>query len=215
MIDPGSDDDLDALLGGGRLSGPARDRVFENVVSAVGREPRRRRLPRLALSLAAVAAGMAAVVVLAPHIRSRGEQSLRAKGGEGAVVRLDVECAGGTLESCPHGATLTFGASGGAVSGVLSAYAEPIDHEPGLERIWYFSAEGESPYLDLGGGTNVARRAVRIGSEHVPGRYRIHLFLTPAPVPKAVLLAGRVPGALGRRDLDLRITADVSPSESP
>ena len=112
MIDPGSDDDLDALLGGGRLTGPARDRVFENVASAVGREPTRRRLPRLALGLAAVAAGMAAAVVLAPHIRSRGEQSLRAKGGEGTVVQLDVECGGGTLESCPQGATLTFGSLG-------------------------------------------------------------------------------------------------------
>ena len=101
------------------------------------------------------------------------------------------------------------------MSGVLSAYAEPMRSRTRTERIWYFSAEGESPYLDLGGGTNVARRAVRIGSEHVPGRYRIHLFLTPAPVPKAVLLDGRVPGALARRDLDLRITAGVSPSESP
>jgi hypothetical protein len=213
MIDRRSDDDLDALLGGGRLTGRARDRVFENVVSAVAREPRRRRLPRLAWGLAAVAAGMAAALVLAPGIRSGGGQALRAKGGEAAVVQLDVECAGGTLASCPHGATLTFGASGGPVQGVLSAYAEPTDS--GLERIWYFSAEGESPHLDLGAGTDVARRAVRIGSEHAPGHYRLHLFLTTAPVSKPVLLAGQVPGALARRDLDLRITADPSPSESP
>src|SRR4051812_50127277 len=123
MIDPGSDDDLDALLGGGRLSGPARDRVFENVASAVAREPRRRRLPRLALGLAAVAAGMAAAVVLAPHIRSRGEQSLRAKGGGGGGVELGVGGPGGTLEACPQGATLTFGASGGPGGGALARYA--------------------------------------------------------------------------------------------
>jgi hypothetical protein len=75
----------------------------------------------------------------------------------------------------------------------------------GLERIWYFSAEGDSPRLTLGAGTEVARRAVRVGAEHAAGRYRIHLFLTPAPVTQAVLLAGGARDALATREIDLRV----------
>jgi hypothetical protein len=206
MIDPSSDDDLDALLAGGRLSGPVKDRIFENVANAVAREPRRR-IPRLVLGFAAVAAGVAAVVVivpLAPWVRPRAAQHLRAKGDLApASVQLDVVCAGGTLAACPHGATLTFGASGGPAAGVLSAYAEPLDSR--LERIWYFSAEGESPLLTVGGGTEVARRAVRVGPEHAAGRYRIHLFLTPAPVAQSVLLAGGLRDALASREVEMQV----------
>jgi hypothetical protein len=98
-----------------------------------------------------------------------------------------------------------FGASGAPASGALSAYAEPLD--PGLERIWYFSAEGESPRLTVGGGTGVAARAARIGPEHVPGHYRIHVFLTAAPAAQTALLAGAPHDAIASRELDLRVTA--------
>jgi hypothetical protein len=204
MIDPSNKDDLDALLGGGRLRGPPRDRIFEHVAVEVAREvkPRPR---RLIWAFATIAASAAAVVLLAARLETRTADDLRAKGDQRPVaVQLDVACVGGTLGACPPGATLMFGASGASSSGVLSAYAEPIDR--GLERIWYFSAEGESPQLTVGGAADVARRAVRIGPEHAPGRYRLHVFLTRAPAPRAVLLAGGPRDAIASRELDLRVS---------
>jgi hypothetical protein len=208
MIDPSKDEDLDALLGGGRLTGPARDRVFEKVVAAVDREPRRPARRRL-WAFAVVAAGAAAVLVVAPRIMSPPADGLRAKGDQASpALQLDLACVGGTLAACPQGATLMFGAAGAAGTGVLSAYAEPT--ERGLERIWYFSGEGESPRLTVGSGTAVAQRAVRLGPEHAPGRYRIHAFLTPSPVSRQVLLAGGPRDAIASRELDLRVSAPAA-----
>jgi len=205
VIDPSSDEDLDALLGGGRLSGPARDRIFDKVADEVAREARPRTRRRVwTFSLAA--AGAVAVAVLAPRILTRDDGGLRPKGQPGAVsLQLDVACVGGTLAACPQGATLMFGASGPQGGGVLSAYAEPLD--PGLERIWYFSAEGESPRLTVGDAAGVAQRAVRIGPEHAPGHYRVHVFLTQAPVAQAVLRAGGGPDPIARRVVDLQVRA--------
>jgi hypothetical protein len=201
VTDP-SDDDLDALLAGGRLSGPARDRIFDKVAAEVAQESRPRARRRV-WTVAMVAAGAAAVLIVAPRLMTtRTPDGFRAKGGAPGL-QLDVACTGGTLGACPQGATLTFGAAGAPGSGVLSAYAEPL--EPGHERIWYFSAEGESPLLTVGDGTAVARRAIRVGNEHAPGRYRVHVFLTPTPVSRTVLLAGGPPDALARLTVDLQV----------
>ena len=204
MVDPSSDGDLDALLSGGRLSGPARDRIFDGVAAEVARETRSRVRRRVWATALAGAGAVAAMVVLAPRLTMIGSQPFRAKGGpvQGAT-QLDLVCSGGTLDACPQGATLMFGASGAAATGVLSAYAEPLD--PGVERIWYFSADGESPRLTVGGSTDVAQRAVRIGSEHAPGRYRLHVFLTREPLSQAILLAGNPPAAIAGRELELRV----------
>jgi ferric-dicitrate binding protein FerR (iron transport regulator) len=204
MIDPSNDEDLDALLGGGRLTGPAQDRIFDAAAAAVAREPRpraRRRLWTIALTMA----GAAAALVVVPRIVMRGAE-LRSKGDETpAGPQLGVACIGGTLAACPRGATLMFGASGAPGTGYLAAYAEPVT--PGLERIWYFSAEGESPRLTVGDGTVVAQRAVRVGPEHAPGRYRIHLVLGRAPASQAAVLSGGPPDAIASREIDLRVTA--------
>lgn len=204
MIDPSNDEDLDALLSGGRLSGPARDRIFDSVAAEVGREARSRVRRRVWATVLAGAGAAAALLVLAPRLKTIDSQPFRAKGGESSgAAQLEVVCSGGTLASCPQGATLMFGASGAAGTGVLSAYAEPL--EGNLERIWYFSADGESPRLTIGGSTDVAQRAVRIGSEHAPGRYRLHVFLTREPVSQATLLAGNPPDAIVGRELELRV----------
>jgi hypothetical protein len=206
MIDPSNDRDLDALLGGGRLGGPDRDRIFDHIAAEVAREPRprsRRKVWKVAIVAAGAAAGL---VVLAVREPTRTAESVRAKGDQRpGVVQLGVACIEGTLEACPQGATLTFGASGASEAGVLSAYAEL--RERGAERIWYFSAESETPRLDVRGGTAVAQRAVRIGPEHIPGRYRVHVFLTRAPVSRALLLSGGPPDSIAIREIDLRVVA--------
>ena len=214
MTEPPSDDDLDVLLAGGRLSGPARDRIFDKVAAEVAREARPRAQRRV-WTFAMVAAGAAAVLIVAPRLlTTRAPDGFRAKGGPGAPgLQLDVACIGGTLAACPSGATLTFGAAGAAGSGFLSAYAEPL--ESSHERIWYFSAEGESPLLTVGDGTEVARRAIRVGPEHAAGRYRVHVFLTPAPVSQAVLLAGGPPDAIARLTVDLQVPPDGAPARTP
>jgi len=203
VIDPRNDEDLDALLGDGRLTGPARDRVFDNVAAEVARAPRRR-VRRYAWTFAFGAAGALAVLVVGPRLMTRTTDGLRAKGERApAVPQLDVACIGGTAAACPQGATLMFGASGAPGAGVLSAYAEPLD--PGLERIWYFSAEGESPRLTVAGETGVAQRAVHIGPEHAPGHYRIHAFLTRTPMSQAALLSGGLRDAIASHEIDLHV----------
>jgi hypothetical protein len=205
MIDPANDEDLDALLGGGRLAGPARDRIFDEVADQIAREPRPR--PRRNLwKIAVVAAGAAAGLILVIRPPTRTTDRMRAKGDRTpATVQLDVACIGGTLDACPWGATLMLGASGARGVGVLSAYAEPLVR--GRERVWYFSAEGESPRLDVQGGTGVAQRAVRVGPEHLPGRYRVHVFLTRAPVARALLLSGGPHDSIASREINLRVIA--------
>jgi hypothetical protein len=204
MIDPSNERDLDALLSGGRLSGPARDQIFDTVAAEVAGETRSRARRRVWRAAMAVAGAAAAILVVAPRLMTPDSEGLRAKGAQvGVAAQLDVACIGGTLASCPQGATLVFGASGVAATGVLSAYAEPMGRD--VERIWYFSAEGESPRLTVGGATDVARRAVRIGSEHAPGRYRLHVFLTRGPATQAMLLAGNPPDAIVGRELVLQV----------
>jgi hypothetical protein len=212
MVDPSNDEDLDALLGGGRLSGPARDRIFDKVAAEVAPQPRSRTRPGVWAFALAAAGAAAAVLIVAPRLTTRMQGGLRAKGDDGpgpAALQLDVACIGGTLSACPQGATLMFGASGAPSAGLLSAYAEPL--EPGLERIWYFSADGESPRLSTSGGTEVVQRAVRVGPEHAPGHYRLHVFLTRAPASRAALLAGSAVNAIGSREIDLGVVGAGSP----
>jgi hypothetical protein len=199
-----SDDDLDNLLAQGKLSGAVRDRIFEQVAESAG--ARRRFAPawagRAGVGLGALAAAAAIALVVIPRDHTAPD-ALRAKGPTVPAVTLEASCRGGSLAACPVGATLLFAAEGTA-QGFLAAYAQ---QRPDGERIWYFSADGESPELRPSGGLQPASRAVRIGAEHAPGPYVLHLFLTRAPLSRAALLAGPSPAdVLASREISLTVT---------
>ena len=211
-----SDDEIDALLSEGRLSGAVKDRIFDGALRDAGAKPVessgglawRRRLGVAGLTLAAAAA----VIALVPQLGRHGDDhAFRAKGG-GAALDLDVACvAAGTasLAACPRGAMLVFSIRGArADGGYLAAYAEP---RAGGERVWYFSADGETPPLPAASADQATRpleKAIVIGPEHSPGEYRLMLFVTRVPLAKAALLAGpQGADVVSAREATLRIVA--------
>ena len=190
-----TDDELDMMLAEGRLGGAAKERVFDAVVSRV--QPRRRPFTlRAFLAAGLLAGGAAAALLLVP----RTGNDFSAKGGAGAgAPALEISCAGGSLDACPVGSRLIFGVEG-ATSGYLAAYADPAG---GGERIWYFSADGQSPALAPVAGTQVARKAILLGHEHVLGDYLVHVLVTARPLSRAEL--GQVPAVIAQRQFSLHV----------
>lgn len=219
MLSNGRDEEIDHLLAEGRLAGPTKDRIFDAVIERVGApapsedrgtEGRRPRSWRFWTGGLLVLAGAAAVWLLVPRSATHDlGTDFRPKGpaSPGARPQLDAVCAGASLAACPVGATLVLGVSEGE-GGFLAAYAEPerAAGSPGGERIWYFSKEGESPRLAPGDGAQAARKAIRIGAEHLPGDYQVHLFLTRSPLGRAQLLAlEKKPDVIASRRLSMRV----------
>jgi hypothetical protein len=191
-----SDDELDMMLAGGQLGGPAKDRIFEAVTGQV--LPRRPFFSlRSVLSAGLLVAGAAAALLLMPRTRDDG---FTAKGGPGAGgPSVEISCAGGTLNACPIGSRLLFAVEG-AGTGYLAAYADPAH---GGQRIWYFSRDGQSPALSSEPGTQVAPRAILVGSEHTPGDYLVQVLVTSEPLSRAQL--AQAPATIARRQFSLRV----------
>jgi hypothetical protein len=209
-----SDDEIDALLAGGRLGGSVRDRVFGVVAEQVGARPataaRPRSWPRWTFALGTLAVGVAAVALLVVPRDRALDDGMRAKGSStGVAPALELSCAGGSLAACPIGSTLLF-AVGEGQEGFLSAYAEP---RPAGERVWYFSAEGAAPAVHASPGLQGAAKAIRVGPEHAPGAYVVRIFLARTPLRREVLLAGPPAADLvATRDVPLTI---VEPRPAP
>jgi hypothetical protein len=201
MASETSDTEIDALLARGRLAGPARDEILGRVLEKVrAQEPRTESWPRrVVLGLVGLAAVATAAVVVPARLHA--PETFRAKGASGDGIALDLGCEGGSLDACPVGSTLIFGVNG-ETDGFLAAYAEP---RGGGERIWYFSSEGEAPRVHAEGGTTAVRRAVRVGDEHQPGEYVVHVVLSRAPLARAALLSGSAADLLSRRELVVRV----------
>jgi hypothetical protein len=191
-----TDDELDMMLADGRLGGAAKERVL-----------RRRGEPG-----AAAAQGRftpAGVPGRGPAGRWRGggpaarasyRQRLQRQGGSrrrrsrpGDLLRRRIA---GRL---PRGIAADL-RGGGATSGYLAAYADPAG---GGERIWYFSADGQSPALAPVAGTQVARKAILLGHEHVLGDYLVHVLVTARPLSRAEL--GQVPAVIAQRQFSLHV----------
>jgi len=116
---------------------------------------------------------------------------------------VEVACLGAQLAACPRGATLLFAARTGAPAGYLAAWAEPAT---GGQRIWYFSADEETPRVDAAiAGTRPLSRGVRIGPEHAPGRYRVHVVLSAQPLSKAALTGATPPAVKAADEIPLTI----------
>jgi hypothetical protein len=177
-----SDRDLQFLLSAGKLPGPEKDRILEQVLGKHGARPFwRRGWPQLGMALSLAGATAALVVVARPH--EEATDGLVSRGGKGgAPVELDVSCRGADLSACPVGATLMFAVTGETSGGRLLAWAEPAE---GGERIWYFRGAA-APTIAAGAGTRPVARGINLGSEHAVGRYLVTLMLVAndADVPR-------------------------------
>jgi hypothetical protein len=197
-----SDGEIDRLLARGALGGAAREEILEQVLGAspeAARKPARR---RLWLGGAALALSAAAALVLV--VRPAPQPEYRAKGAATGAPALDVGCPPASLEACPAGSILVFSVLGAKVTGHLQAWAEP---DEGTERIWYLSAETQTAALPPAVGTQPAGSGVRIGPEHQPGRYLIHVVFSTSPLSRPRLLAGNDPAELTHATFPLTVVA--------
>ncbi len=176
------DHHIDSLLARGALSGRQREEALDRVLDRVARRKApARRTWFVAASIAAAAAVAASFTLRpAPHAM---QGPFAERGASSAAPRVELVCAGGSLEACPLGARLLFAASGGAQPGYLAAYAEPVGG--GGERVWYFSREREAPVIPAGaGGAIPIGSAVEIGPEHRAGKYLIHVVVGARPLSR-------------------------------
>jgi hypothetical protein len=194
-----TDDDLDMMLGAGRLGGPAKDRIFDAVARQT--QPRRSRWFSTGVFLAAGfgAAAVAFVVVARRPVDTLAGDTFASKGAGAPSSSLEISCAGGALTGCRLGSRVLFSVAG-AESGYLAAFAERAAGGP---RIWYFSGDGESPRIGPNPGTQVVTRAILLGPEHEPGDYTVHVLLTPRPLSRAQL--AQSPEVIAQRQFGLRI----------
>jgi hypothetical protein len=157
--------------------------------------------PRLAAAFALPVAAAVALWLAGGRTLTRwgsAEGTFEARGSSAAPARVDAICTGGPLTACPRGSRLVFHGWAGAGQGFLSAYAEPVG---GGERIWYFSAEGESPRL----GPDAVDRSVVVGPEHVALRYRVHAVVGTRPLSRAEAVAANDPAVVGTETLEIGI----------
>lgn len=172
-------DPTDRLLARGALSAPERERILANVYRSAALRPRRYLLALL--SLAPVGA-----LLLFVHITGHQRSEFYAKGA-GTTPVVDVECMPGSLAACPVGATLIFHSTGTSRGSLfLHAYAESVDRK--TPRVWYWPGTAKGPVTLTGGASEPLRYAIRLGSEHIPGSYLIHLLWADLPLTRDQIL---------------------------
>jgi hypothetical protein len=204
-----SDRRIDALLAKGGLSGPESDRVLEEVLARRARRPLWRRLWAQLVAGLTLATGTALILLGGSLTSTRIGTFVARGGGEAPAADLEVTCVGGSLGACPRDASLMFAVSGKTPTGFLAAWAEPVG---GGERIWYFSADGETPQVESGeSGTRAFTRGVRVGPEHITGSYRVHLVVSSRPLGKRELVQDRLSGIVARQEIELTIIDGSKP----
>ena len=178
------DDSLHVLLAQGRLSGPQRDRIFENAFGA-NQSIRRFRRPALALgALLPIAAGVAFFLASAPEGGETGPSRWLAAKGLVGEPELGARCPERAPGTCRVGDRLIFEIDGAKGGGFFAAYADC----EARERIWYFPAQdGTMAAVPAAEGYSVLDRAARIGEEHGVGHCVVHLFLLDHPVDRTAL----------------------------
>jgi hypothetical protein len=191
--------DADQLLPRDGLERAARQPVLTRILD---RTARARRPIWLVTGLVAVACSAGAIVLWVHRSPARDGLAFTARATVGRPL-LDLACINGRTDACPLGATLVFGATGATTAGYIGAWAEPAT--PGREPIWYFSADNDSAPVDA--TTPLPRRAIRLGPEHRPGPYIVHVLLSTTPLPRSALLAGADPAISARASFSLTVTA--------
>jgi len=181
---PRDPDEIDALLAGNRLGGPARERVLRRVLGSVAPPPRRSLRAALVAALAACSVAVAVVVVARRHGPGPGDY-LGSKGAAPPVApSVDPVCGDGT-GPCRVGQRLFFRVGASPVRRWAAIFAESSDARTAGGRIWMFPGpDGASPEIPASDAPAILRRAVELGPDLTPGRYRLTILLfdhPPAP----------------------------------
>ncbi|HEX6275180.1 MAG TPA: hypothetical protein VFZ53_19205 [Polyangiaceae bacterium] len=186
---PMDDDSLHALLAGGRLSGPQRDRILERVLDTHARPRAGRRVLFTTLAAALPVAALIALAVRpAPAPRETASADWLVPKGEPGAALVEAHCPGRPTGECRRGDRLIFQIDGAARGGHFAAYADCA----GRERIWYFPTEtGELPSVPIGAVHFVVPQAARVGDEHGDGRCTLHLFLLEKPAERSSIASGK------------------------
>jgi hypothetical protein len=175
-------DPVDRLLSRGALSAPERERIFANVYRVSTRRPVR----LYAVLFCPLLVAAAAILFLRP---GSGDNSGFSAKGSGSLPAVEMDCFPGSASACPLGSTLILRAKVQESNGLfLHAYADPLNGTN--QRIWYLPTQDTSPFLVTPGMTGTLQPAIRVGNEHRPGRYRIHLIWAKAPMTHEQLLRG-------------------------
>jgi hypothetical protein len=189
------EEELDRLLARGHMGGPGRDRIVAKLLDA------RERRASWSRRRGAVAFGLMAAAALV-LLMVRPKEKFAAKGGaaDGASLGASVTCLEGSgTQTCPVGGTLVIRLHDVASAGRLAAFAERAGTS---SRIWYFpAADGASPEVLAGVAPQTLAKGIRVGPEHAPGHYTLHVLLLAHPLTRAAITAA------------LEETRDVAPSE--
>ncbi len=181
-----NDGELDRLLARGELSRPEKERILGAVLQrtradATAADRGASWLWRWRLAFAAATVALLAVpgVVLWSRAQQAQRGTFATRGG-GSTPVVEVSC----RHLCARGDTLVFRVHDLKETAFLAAFA--LD-ESGA-RIWYFPTDdGEVVRLEPSKRPQTLKRGVRIGSEHPPGVYRIHLVLSRRPLDRKAI----------------------------
>ena len=148
-------------------------------------------------SVAVLASALGAWLLAGPRASSEERAGDKPMGGfsekGGTAPRhvpvFDLRCATPTGE-CRIGDTLMFSVQGALAGGHLSAYAERAG-DASHSRIWYFPSEtGAGPHVEATSGNWVVPEGVKLAAPHVPGLYRVTLWLSERAAPRGAAPAG-------------------------
>jgi hypothetical protein len=193
-------DPLDDLLGGGRLSGRAREEILEGALRDAGIVPPpwyKRRI----LLWGSPAVACAAAVALVLGLRAP-EDNLRAK-GQGRRAVISVECGGVDAARCARTDKILFRVEGVPEAAYLIAYAL---REGTGERVWFFPlADGTEPLVAAGDAPQVLREGVNAGS--LPsGRYEVNALLAVRPLSRNDIVSASNKDVIARRSTRLEVS---------
>lgn len=181
-----SDRDLDRLLGCGRISGPERERILASVQRHPAVAGPWRSMARLAARQPVMAAAAVVALVLGAMLAQRQvamqPPPMQARGaGSAPLYAAQAMCERG----CRVGANLMFRVEGAEGPAWVAAYAEGPDGR----RIWYFPDDsGVLLHVNGGAAPVFLDRAVRLGTEHPPGAYDVHVVFLNQPLSRGELL---------------------------
>ena len=163
------------LAGRSGLSRPEKEAILERVLADVAPRARSRgRLAIGALGLAAAAAGVLVLRLGAPR------DELTARGGD-LPPSFEVSC---VPAPCASGGKLVFDVASTGGAAYFAAFARRDD-----TLIWYFPSTPEARSRPLPPGGGVLDTGIVLGSEHVPGSYRIEGVFSATPLDRAAIRA--------------------------
>jgi hypothetical protein len=193
-----SRDKIDDLLARGRLGAPRRERIFEEVHRHVRGGPFARSRVLVIAGPLALAAGL--LLLLRPQAGKPGAYAPKGS----SSTQVEVSCSGGELSHCPRGSKLIFRFDALPASGFLHAFAEPL--EKGQERVWYYpTAVNAPPHLEHAAEGQILNRGIVVGTEHVPGRYRVHIVVASRSLSREELQRSEAPDVVATNVVELVI----------